>query len=160
MWPLKSDHKDKSHGSQWQIFLIMMMRTYPDEDQRTGVSHFVLPLRHLDHRKLSWTGTLTQNLTHLRRTKENQLNTHSRQIWHTHTHSTGDLTVLPSCTPGQFPAWVHVQSQISGPVCQPHNNSVLQSENEQSLWPECMRVDVLCIIILQTFLSKHPLGVS
>lgn len=43
--------------------------TYPDEDQRAGVSHFVLPLRHLDHGKLSGTGALAQNLPHLRKTE-------------------------------------------------------------------------------------------
>lgn len=44
-------------------------RTYPDEDQRAGISHFVLPLRHLDHGKLSGTGALAQNLPHLRTTE-------------------------------------------------------------------------------------------
>lgn len=51
----------------------MAVRAYPYENQCTGVSHFVLPLRHLDHGKLSWTGTAAQNLTHLRRTRQSRL---------------------------------------------------------------------------------------
>ncbi len=61
-----------SHGSRWQVILFMAVRAYPYEDQCTGVSHFVLPLRHLDHGKLSWTGTPAQNLAHLRGTKQSR----------------------------------------------------------------------------------------
>lgn len=46
--------------------------TYPDEDQRAGVSHFVLPLRHLDHGELSGARALAQNLPHLRKKTSDQ----------------------------------------------------------------------------------------
>lgn len=49
-------------------WLHSLRSTYPDEDQRAGVSHFVLPFRHLDHGKLGGTGALAQNLPHLRKT--------------------------------------------------------------------------------------------
>lgn len=79
----QSEHKGLSGGSQWQIILFMVVRTYPYEDQCTGVSHFILPLWHLDHRKLSWTGTAAQNLTHLRRTKQSSL-TSTAEEYDTH----------------------------------------------------------------------------
>lgn len=46
--------------------------TYPDEYQRAGVSHFVLPLRHLDHGELSGARALAQNLPHLRKKTSGQ----------------------------------------------------------------------------------------
>lgn len=51
---------------------MMVRSTYPDEDQRTGVSHLVLPLRHLDHGELSRAGALAQNLPHLRKNRSEQ----------------------------------------------------------------------------------------
>lgn len=48
---------------------MMVRSTYPDEDQRAGVSHLVLPLRHLDHGELSGAGALAQNLPHLRKNR-------------------------------------------------------------------------------------------
>lgn len=52
--------------------------TYPDEDQRAGVPHFVLPLRHLDHGKLSGTRALAQDLPHLRKTEAINAQRHRR----------------------------------------------------------------------------------
>lgn len=60
-----------------RLHSLRMRSTYPDEDQRAGVSHFVLPLRHLDHGKLSGTGALAQNLPHLRKTEA--INTQTRR---------------------------------------------------------------------------------
>lgn len=51
---------------------MMVRSTYPDEDQRAGVSHLVLPLRHLDHGELSGAGALAQNLPHLRKNRSEQ----------------------------------------------------------------------------------------
>lgn len=51
--------------------LFVMKRTYPDEDQSTGVSYFVLSLGHFNHRKLGWAGALAQDLAYLRETKQN-----------------------------------------------------------------------------------------
>lgn len=50
--------------------MFVVVKAYPYEDQRAGVSNFVLPLWHLDHGKLSWTGTLAQNLPDLSRTQQ------------------------------------------------------------------------------------------
>lgn len=54
-----------AHSLQQQISVFVVVKAYPYEDQRAGVSNFVLPLWHLDHGKLSWTGTLAQNLPDL-----------------------------------------------------------------------------------------------
>ena len=40
--------------------------SHPHEDEQTGVSHAVLPLRDLDHGKLVWAGAAPQDLPHLR----------------------------------------------------------------------------------------------
>lgn len=42
-----------------------MVSSYPYEDQRAGVSHFVLPLRHLGHWELGGAGAAAQDLPHL-----------------------------------------------------------------------------------------------
>lgn len=42
-----------------------LCQTYPDEDERVGVPHSVLPLRYLDHGELHWACAMAHEALHL-----------------------------------------------------------------------------------------------